>query len=52
MCWKITVEDVDDPFAAHIHQASFGVNGGVVVPLNLGSGCADDVDQSLIKEII
>jgi hypothetical protein len=52
VCWKITFEDVEDPTAAHIHQAPFGTNGGVVVPLSLGSGCADDVDQDLIKDII
>ncbi len=52
VCWNITFEDVEEPTAAHIHQAPFGQNGGVVVPLNLESGCADDVDQSLIKDII
>jgi hypothetical protein len=52
VCWDISFEDIADPFAAHIHKAPFGQNGGVVVGLSTGSGCTDGVDQDLIKDII
>lgn len=50
VCWNIEFEGIDEPFAAHIHEAPAGSPGPVVVGLNTSSGCAD-VDAQLIKEI-
>lgn len=51
VCWEITVADIAPAFAAHIHAAPAGVNGGVVVPLSPTSGCAS-ADPALIKAIM
>ena len=59
LCFGITVDNLDAPTAAHIHQERAGVNGSIVVPLtapadgDLGasSGCIPDVDSDLVEEI-
>lgn len=51
VCWEISFEGIDAPFAAHIHVGAAGVAGGVVVGLNTSSGCVDGVDADLIKDI-
>lgn len=35
--YRITVNNITDVFASHIHLAPAGVNGGVVVPLFTGA---------------
>ena len=53
VCWEVSYEGIDAPFAAHIHRAPAGSPGPVVVPLSpIGSGCRDEVDKDLIKDII
>lgn len=62
ICWDLDVENIEAPTRAHIHEASVGQNGPVVVfffdlvidpaipvPDSL-SGCVD-ADRDLIKEI-
>jgi hypothetical protein len=58
VCWDITVSGITLPAtAAHIHVGEAGVAGGIVVTLSppdetgTASGCATDVDRSLIKDI-
>jgi hypothetical protein len=54
VCWEISYEGIAEPFAAHIHRAPAGSNGGVVVPLfvpSISSGCVS-ADGDLIQEII
>jgi hypothetical protein len=50
VCWTVTVENLDPVVAAHIHVAPAGVNGPVVVPITVGTGCAT-VDRELAKAI-
>lgn len=56
VCFHITTDGLTTPaFAAHIHRASAGVNGPVVVDFQWattgGMGCVDGVDADLIKAI-
>jgi CHRD domain len=54
VCWEISYENISEPFAAHIHKAPAGSNGGVVVPLfipSISSGCVS-ADAALIQDII
>ena len=54
VCWEISYENISEPFAAHIHKAPAGTNGGVVVPLfipSISSGCVS-ADAALIQDII
>lgn len=51
VCWSITAENIGPFTGAHIHRAPAGANGPVVVPLSLGTGCDDDVDRELAKDI-
>lgn len=57
VCFELNVEGIDPATAAHIHKAPAGVAGDVVVPLaapadGSSSGCVQDVDRALIKDII
>jgi hypothetical protein len=57
ICWEWSVENIAPATAAHIHKAPAGVAGPVVVPLpptdaDSSSGCAENVSQALIKDII
>lgn len=60
VCFDLSWENIDGTvFAAHIHFAPAGANGGIVVPLFAGSfggtdsvsGCVEGVDRDLIKAI-
>src|SRR5919197_2321 len=59
VCFGITVDNLDQPVAAHIHQAPAGVNGAIVVPFTApttgnpgaSSGCVTNVSQSLLNAI-
>src|SRR5918996_294345 len=37
-CYTLEWQRIDTAFAAHIHRAPRGVNGGVVIPLSGGDG--------------
>lgn len=59
ICYELTVANITLPAAAaHIHAASAGTNGSIVVPLaapdasGTASGCAEGVDRALIKAIL
>jgi hypothetical protein len=56
VCFTITVRDIDDVVAAHIHRGS---DGGIVVGLieepeagNRFTGCTEDVAKSTIRRIL
>jgi hypothetical protein len=56
VCFTITVRDIDDVIAAHIHRHS---DGGIVVglidtggPGNRFTGCTEDVSKALIRRIV
>lgn len=59
LCFGLTVNNLDVPTAAHIHQERAGVNGPIVVPLTAptagapgaSSGCIPDVAADLVEEI-
>lgn len=55
VCFIISVENVDVPTAAHIHEGAVGVSGGVVVNLNVPenglSGCVS-ADRDVLVEIL
>jgi hypothetical protein len=60
VCFDLSWADIDgEVFAGHIHIAPAGEPGPIVVPLFEGSfegtdevsGCVQDVDRSLIKDI-
>jgi len=58
LCWGITVTNVSQPVAAHIHEGKRHENGPIVVPLTqpatgdpgASSGCAP-VDEGLARDI-
>ncbi len=55
VCFELTVENIAEATAAHIHRAPAGAPGPVVVPLSppiggFSSGCVN-ADAELIKEI-
>jgi len=52
VCWEISFANIDPPFAAHIHRAPAGTNGGIVVPLSPISGGCTKASPALIQEII
>ena len=52
VCWSITVSNADPILAAHIHAASAGVPGPIVVPLNPYTGGCANVDRSLAVAIL
>jgi hypothetical protein len=59
LCFGITVNNLDQPTAAHIHRGHAGVNGPIVVPLTppasgdpgASSDCIPEVDPDLLREI-
>jgi hypothetical protein len=59
LCFGLTVNNIDKPTAAHIHQAPAGVNGPIVVPLTAPEGgnpgassdCIRNVDPDVLGEI-
>jgi len=56
VCWELTVTDVDNVVAAHIHVAPVGEPGPVVVPLSApvsgsSAGCAE-VDGDLAHALV
>jgi CHRD domain-containing protein len=59
VCFGLTVNNLDEPIGAHIHQGRAGVNGPIVVPFTApengdpgaSSGCTPDVDPDLVEEI-
>ena len=59
LCFGLTVNNLDQPTAAHIHRGHAGVNGPVVVPLTApesgdpgaSSDCRPEVDPTLLREI-
>jgi hypothetical protein len=65
VCFRLRWSDIEEPFAAHIHRAGVGVNGGIVVSLldnanrfehdangtGGAAGCTEGVDRALIEEI-
>jgi hypothetical protein len=57
VCWELSVSNIVQATAAHIHAAPAGFNGGIVVPLSppttgTSSGCALGVNPTLIQAII
>jgi hypothetical protein len=59
LCFGLTVNNIDQPIAAHIHRGRAGVNGPVVVPFTApasgepgaSSDCIPDPDPDLLSEI-
>jgi hypothetical protein len=61
VCWGITVTNISQPIAAHIHRGKRHQNGPVVVPLfpplptsgdpGASSGCTENVDAALARDI-
>ena len=59
LCFGLTVNNLDQPTAAHIHRGAAGVNGPIVVPLTppergdpgASSDCIPEVDPELLREI-
>ena len=53
VCWDLTVENIADVTASHLHEGATGVDGGVVVPLDVdgfsgaSDGCVDASDADL-----
>ena len=56
VCYELTVQNIAEATAAHIHEGAAGKSGGVKVPLDApttgsSKGCAK-VDEALMKEIM
>ena len=59
LCYAVVVDRIDTPTAMHIHEASAGSNGGVVIPLMApGSGnpgemsdCIEVADSTLLSRL-
>jgi hypothetical protein len=59
LCFGLTVNNLDQPTAAHIHRGVAGVNGPIVVPLTppergnpgASSDCIPEGDPELLREI-
>ena len=59
ICWALTAEDIELPAtASHIHRGPDGTAGPIVLGLTApgpdasSSGCANDVDRDLIRDIL
>lgn len=57
VCFELEVSDIEPAVAAHIHRGAEGVAGPVVVGLapptdGSASGCVEDVDPDLLKELL
>ncbi len=59
VCWSLTASNITLPAtASHIHKAAAGVAGPIALGLTApgangaSSGCAEDVDRALIREIL
>lgn len=57
VCFTLTAENIAPAAASHIHIAPAGTPGPIVVPLvpptdGSSSGCVEDVDRSLILDIL
>jgi hypothetical protein len=59
LCYGLTVRDIEDPVAAHIHRGGANVNGPIVVPLESlpvsgdpgsSAGCAT-LTRRLVRQI-
>jgi hypothetical protein len=52
VCYELTWENIEEPTAAHIHEAEAGVPGPIVVPLTVDppQGCVQ-ADAELIQAI-
>jgi len=57
-CWTFSVEDIDAATVSHIHEGAAGVDGGVVVDLDVdgfdgtSEGCNDAADEDALQAII
>lgn len=59
LCYAVLVDRIDTPTAMHIHEASAGSNGGIVIPLtqpasgNPGaiSECLEGVDPAVLRRL-
>jgi hypothetical protein len=55
LCWSLTVKGIGTAFAAHIHRASAGQAGQIVVPMtppvNGGSKGCTGTSRALIRDI-
>jgi hypothetical protein len=57
-CWEFSVEDVDPITVSHIHEGAEGVDGGVVVDLDLdgfeatSEGCNEAADADTLQAVI
>lgn len=57
-CWEMTVENVDPITVSHIHEGAEGVDGGVVVDLDVdgfegsSEGCNEAADPEILQSII
>lgn len=57
VCYELSVENIAEATAAHIHHAPAGENGSVVVALDAptsgsSKGCVDEVSADVIKGIL
>lgn len=59
LCFAITVDNIDNPVAAHVHNAPAGKNGPIVVTLvapgsgepGAAGGCVSNLDSELLRAI-
>jgi len=57
-CWTFSVEDIDPVTVSHIHEGAEGVDGGVVVDLDLdgfdgsSEGCNEAADAAALQAIV
>lgn len=58
VCWDISTSNIADATASHIHTGAAGVNGGVVVPLDVdgfsgsSEGCSTAPDEADLDDIV